>query len=182
MRSASGTRTRPLVVDAVLTAAHLDGAQIVEFEGQSRPLREWLTIHREITRLTRPFLVQHAERAGDAALGAVLKPGNEDSLRRTLKDLQVVDVLQRHPARVAACGVRRGAAAAGAAAVLDRVELRIGRRRGAPDGRRDRLRNRRAASSWRGLGVPGRRHGRRREGARVHRAQRALPPAGRHVA
>ena len=88
----------PVVVDAVLTAAHLDGAQIVEFEGQSRPLREWLTIHREITRLTRPFIVQHAERAGDAALSAVLKPGNEDSLRRTLKDLQVVDLLQRHPA------------------------------------------------------------------------------------
>ena len=35
----------------------------------------------------------------DAALGAVLKPGNEDALRRTLKDLQLVDVLQRHPAQ-----------------------------------------------------------------------------------
>ncbi len=35
---------------------------------------------------------------GDAALAAVLKPGNERLLRRTLKDLQVVDVLQRHPA------------------------------------------------------------------------------------
>ena len=31
-------------------------------------------------------------------LAAVLKPGHEDALRRTLKELQVVDVLQRHPA------------------------------------------------------------------------------------
>ena len=32
------------VVDAVLAAAHLDGAQIVELDGQARTLREWLTI------------------------------------------------------------------------------------------------------------------------------------------
>jgi sulfite reductase (NADPH) flavoprotein alpha-component len=52
-----------------------------------------------VTRLTRPFLLQHAERAADEALGAVLQKGNEDALRHTLKELQLIDVLQRHPAR-----------------------------------------------------------------------------------
>jgi sulfite reductase (NADPH) flavoprotein alpha-component len=87
------------VVDAVLAAAHLDGAQTVELDGQARTLREWLTTSREITRLTRPFLIQQAERSGDAKLAAILQPGNAENLRRTLKDLQVVDVLQQHPAK-----------------------------------------------------------------------------------
>ena len=59
-------------------------------------MRDWLTASRELTRLTRPFLVQQAERSQDPALAAVLQPGHEQDLRRTLKDLQVVDVLQRH--------------------------------------------------------------------------------------
>jgi sulfite reductase (NADPH) flavoprotein alpha-component len=84
------------VVDEVLAALRLDGAQDVELDGQARSLRDWLTGHREITRLTRPFLVQQAERSKDATLAAVLQPGNEQALRGTLKDLQVVDVLQRH--------------------------------------------------------------------------------------
>ncbi|MCE3285058.1 MAG: sulfite reductase subunit alpha, partial [Steroidobacteraceae bacterium] len=85
----------PVVAD-VLEALRLDGAQDVEIDGQAKPLRAWLTTSRELTRLTRPFLVQQAERSRDPALAAVLQPGHEQDLRRTLKDLQVVDVLQRH--------------------------------------------------------------------------------------
>jgi sulfite reductase (NADPH) flavoprotein alpha-component len=88
----------PQVVEGVLAASKLDGAQTVEVDGQARPLREWLTVHREVTRVTRPFLVQHAARANDPALAAILEPGNGEALRRALKDLQVVDVLRRHPA------------------------------------------------------------------------------------
>ena len=87
----------PEVVAQVLEAARLDGQHAVEVDGQTRSLADWLHGQREITRLTRPFLLQHAERAHDAALAAVLKPGHEDELRRVLKDLQVVDVLRRHP-------------------------------------------------------------------------------------
>jgi sulfite reductase (NADPH) flavoprotein alpha-component len=86
------------IVDDVLAAVHASGDERVEIEGDARPLREWLATSREITRLTRPFLVQHAELSKDAALAAVLEPGQQESLRRTLKDLQLVDVLQRHPA------------------------------------------------------------------------------------
>ncbi|HET9694612.1 MAG TPA: assimilatory sulfite reductase (NADPH) flavoprotein subunit [Steroidobacteraceae bacterium] len=84
------------VVDAVLEALRLDGAVDVELDGQAKSLREWLGRSRELTRVTRPFLVQQAERSGDPTLTAVLQPGHEADLRRTLKELQVVDVLQRH--------------------------------------------------------------------------------------
>lgn len=84
------------VVDDLLQALRLDGEQAVELDGQGKTLREWLTTSREVTRLTRPFLAQQAERSKDAALAAILQPGHEADLRRTLTDLQVVDVLQRH--------------------------------------------------------------------------------------
>ena len=86
------------VVDEVLQSLGFDGAEGVELDGQAKPLREWLTCSREITRLTRPFLAQQVERSGDPALAAVLQPGHEAELRRTFKDLQVVDVLQQHRA------------------------------------------------------------------------------------
>jgi sulfite reductase (NADPH) flavoprotein alpha-component len=87
----------PAVVGEVLQALKLDGAEAVEIEGTTKPLGEWLATGRELTRLTRPFITQHAERSGDAALAAVLQPGHEAELRHTLKDLQVVDLLERHP-------------------------------------------------------------------------------------
>jgi len=87
----------PVVVREVLQALRLDGEQAVELDGTAKPLHEWLTTGRELTRLTRPFLSQQAERSQDARLADVLLPGREADLRRTLKDLQVVDVLQRHP-------------------------------------------------------------------------------------
>lgn len=87
----------PLVVNDVLQALRLDGEQPVELDGAEKPLREWLATKRELTRLTRPFLAQQAERSQDAGLASVLQPGHEAELRHTLKDLQVIDMLQRHP-------------------------------------------------------------------------------------
>lgn len=95
----------PLVVDQVLAATGLDGAEPVAADGQTKALREWLATGRELTRLTRPFLVQHAERAGVPALASVLDPANGEQLRRVLKDLQLADLLRRHPARWDASGL-----------------------------------------------------------------------------
>ena len=86
------------VVAAVVAALGLDASAPVEVEGATRSLGEWLTSHREVTRLTRPFLAEHARRAGDADLGSALAPGGEARLRELLKDLQVVDLLERWPA------------------------------------------------------------------------------------
>ncbi len=88
----------PAVVDGVLAAAGLPGNEIVAFDGKAVPLREWLATAREITRLTRPFLIEHARRSGDSGLAEVLLPGHETRLRGLIKDLQVTDVLRRWPA------------------------------------------------------------------------------------
>ncbi len=89
----------PLTVDQVLAVARLDGAEPIECDGQTRVLRDWLTAGRELTRLTRPFLAQHAERSGSPALASLLEPGSAEELRRLLKDWQLADLLRRHPAR-----------------------------------------------------------------------------------
>ena len=86
------------VVDAVLAAIGASGDEPATVDGEPRTLREWLAQGREITRLTRPFLVQHAQRSGNAELTEILTAGHEDRLRSTLKNLQLVDVLQRYPA------------------------------------------------------------------------------------
>jgi len=88
----------PAVVDAVLAALGVDGSEAVSADGRSGSLREWLATGREITRLTRPFLAEHARRSGDAGLALALAPGQESRLRSLLKDRQVVDVLKCWPA------------------------------------------------------------------------------------
>jgi sulfite reductase (NADPH) flavoprotein alpha-component len=86
------------VVDAVLAALGASGDQPATVDGEQRTLRAWLAQGREITRLTKPFLVQHAQRAGSAELAEILTAGHEQRLRSALKNLQLVDVLQRYPA------------------------------------------------------------------------------------
>jgi sulfite reductase (NADPH) flavoprotein alpha-component len=86
------------VVDAVLDALGVAADRSVTADGQTRSVGEWLTSGREITRLTKPFLLAHAERSGSAELAAILAPGGEAQLRGLLKELQVVDVLRRWPA------------------------------------------------------------------------------------
>ena len=90
------------VVGSVIAALAVDGSTPVEVDGTTRPLADWLASHREITRLTRPFLAEHARRSGDAELASALAPGGEARLRGLLKDLQVVDLLERWPAAWAA--------------------------------------------------------------------------------
>jgi sulfite reductase (NADPH) flavoprotein alpha-component len=88
----------PPVVDALLGALRVPGDSPVTLDGVKRTLREWLAREREITRLTRPFLTLHAQKSGSAELSTMLEPGSEDRLRRTLRDLQLIDVLNAHPA------------------------------------------------------------------------------------
>ena len=86
------------VVDTVLAALGASGDEPATVDGEQRTLRAWLAQGREITRLTKPFLVQHAQRAGSAELAEILTAGHEQRLRSALKNLQLVDVLQRYPA------------------------------------------------------------------------------------
>jgi sulfite reductase (NADPH) flavoprotein alpha-component len=85
-------------VDAVLVAARLDGAQIVERNGERRPITEWLTSRLEITLVTRPLIAKIAERGGHAELEALLQPGHEPALRALITRVQLADLLERYPA------------------------------------------------------------------------------------
>jgi sulfite reductase (NADPH) flavoprotein alpha-component len=86
------------LVEAVLDALALDGGHVVDHAGQSLPLRTWLTEHRELTRLARPFLASHAAHARSDDLNRLLAPDRSNEFARMLATHQVIDVLQDFPA------------------------------------------------------------------------------------
>jgi len=88
----------PALVSAVLTALHLDGDAPVRVGEEEHALRTWLSEHRELTQLTRPFFTAHAERSGDAHLRELLLPTSRDALAALFSQWQVLDLLRRHPA------------------------------------------------------------------------------------
>lgn len=88
----------PALVDAVLSQLQFDGERAVSAQGESHSLREWLLRKREITTLSRPFLVEHAKRAKSEALDRALSPEGKDALRELLGDYQLIDVLRAFPA------------------------------------------------------------------------------------
>ena len=71
----------------------------VQLDGRERMLGDWLAHEREITRLTRPFLAQHAARAGDPALSRLLAPGEAPALREAMRNWQLADILDAYPAQ-----------------------------------------------------------------------------------
>jgi len=87
----------PAVVDAVLEAAALDGDEGVAHAGRSLPLRAWLARERELTRLARPFVAQHAERSRDTELNRLLAPDRAAELAAFLRERQPVDLLREQP-------------------------------------------------------------------------------------
>ncbi|WP_149194912.1 assimilatory sulfite reductase (NADPH) flavoprotein subunit [Luteimonas suaedae] len=91
-------RNAPELVDEVLSTLALDGDAAVAHGGDELPLREWLGARRELTRLARPLLAAHAERAGDATLTALLAPERNAELARWTGDRQVIDLLREAPA------------------------------------------------------------------------------------
>ncbi|WP_442596515.1 assimilatory sulfite reductase (NADPH) flavoprotein subunit [Parapusillimonas sp. JC17] len=88
----------PDLVDRVVSLLGLDADEAVEIKQVSRPLREWLSRHRELTVLTRPFLSALAERTGNGELQALLQPDAHESLKRLLETQQLIDILEAHPA------------------------------------------------------------------------------------
>lgn len=86
------------LVGQVLQALGLDGAAAIEYQGVSRSLQEWLGAHRELTVLTRPFLLAHAQRAQAPGLDALLAPAARAELTEMMATNQVLDILRRWPA------------------------------------------------------------------------------------
>jgi sulfite reductase (NADPH) flavoprotein alpha-component len=88
----------PRLVDALLATLELDGDAPVTHDGHARALRTWLAEHREITRLSRPFVARHAALARDEALNALLAPDRNADLAALFARDQVLDLLRARPA------------------------------------------------------------------------------------
>ncbi|MGH8121362.1 MAG: diflavin oxidoreductase, partial [Rudaea sp.] len=86
----------PVLVDAVLAILKLDGERAVSVRDETASLREWLLRKRELTGLSNPFLLAHAQRS--SRLQQALRTG-KDELRRLLNDYQLVDLLREYPAQ-----------------------------------------------------------------------------------
>jgi sulfite reductase (NADPH) flavoprotein alpha-component len=87
----------PQTVESVLRAARLTGGELIERDGERRELAGWLHNGLEITRVTKPLIRKFADRSGSEELAALLRPGNETSLRDFMTRTQLVDLLQRYP-------------------------------------------------------------------------------------
>lgn len=87
----------PELVAAVLATLALDGAAMIEHDGDALSLAQWLTERRELTALTRPFLQAHAERGQHDELAGLLEPDNRAAFTELLASHQLLDVLRRWP-------------------------------------------------------------------------------------
>lgn len=91
-------RNPPALVDAVLQTLRLDGHAAVTIGEETLALNEWLATRRELTKLSRPLLAAHAERACAEELQTLLTPTQTAGLASLLADHQLIDVLRRWPA------------------------------------------------------------------------------------
>ncbi|MNV37791.1 Sulfite reductase [NADPH] flavoprotein alpha-component [compost metagenome] len=91
-------RNPQVLVESVLAATGLNGDTDVTHDGHSRPLSQWLAEHRELTRISRPLLINVGERSAHAELARLLEPEHKAELSRVFDDHQLIDVLRRWPA------------------------------------------------------------------------------------
>jgi sulfite reductase (NADPH) flavoprotein alpha-component len=87
----------PALVSAVLDALKLDAQAPVAHDGQTLPLQEWLAAKRELTRVARPFVFAHAQRARHDDLDAIV--ASPVAFPGLLNDYQVIDLLHAFPAQ-----------------------------------------------------------------------------------
>ncbi|HET6912485.1 MAG TPA: assimilatory sulfite reductase (NADPH) flavoprotein subunit [Rhodanobacteraceae bacterium] len=90
-------RNPPVLVDEVLAVLRTNGDGPIAHDGIELPLRTWLGEKLELTRLARPFVIAHAQRARDENLARLLEPEHAEAFSHWLRALQVVDLLQAAP-------------------------------------------------------------------------------------
>ena len=86
------------LVDAVLELHALRGDAPVTVKDQTRPLIEWLSTHRELTRLSRPLIQAQATRTGNVEMARLLEPEQREAFAALLQSHQPIDLLRRWPA------------------------------------------------------------------------------------
>jgi sulfite reductase (NADPH) flavoprotein alpha-component len=90
-------RNSPALVETVLDQLQLKGEQSVSLGGHTLSLHEWLSAKRELTRLSKSFLQQHATLSGSDELNALLQTQGNEAIGAFLSQQQVPDLLKRHP-------------------------------------------------------------------------------------
>ena len=88
----------PALVAQWLDTLGLDGGIDVSYGGRTLPLALWLKREREITRLSRAFIVALAAVSGHDELARLLQPTHSAELAELLNTHQPIDLLRRYPA------------------------------------------------------------------------------------
>lgn len=86
------------LVERVLEHLRLSGSESVRIGDEIRSLHDWLSGHRELTRLHPGFLRRHAERAQAGGLDALLAPTANAEMAEWVASRQLDDVLREFPA------------------------------------------------------------------------------------
>lgn len=86
------------LVQAVIATLKLNAGEKIEIANANRTVAEWLGKYRELTQLTKPFLVAHAELGNNDELKRILRPEQHEEFKQLLATNQLLDVLKKHPA------------------------------------------------------------------------------------
>jgi sulfite reductase (NADPH) flavoprotein alpha-component len=86
------------LVQSIIATLQLNADEKVEIANTSRSVKEWLGRYRELTQLTKPFLVAHAELGASDELKHILQPEQHEQFKQLLETRQLIDVLKKYPA------------------------------------------------------------------------------------
>lgn len=87
----------PTLVDSVIEQLNLDADESISIGEQTLSLHEWLSSKRELTRLSKSFVQQHATRFAGDELNALLKSENNEAISQFISQQQLPDLLNRYP-------------------------------------------------------------------------------------
>ena len=90
-------RNNPALVNTVLSQLKLNADEVISIGDLTLSLHEWLSSKRELTRLSKSFVQQHATRFAGDDLSALLKSENNEAISQFISQQQLPDLLNRYP-------------------------------------------------------------------------------------
>ncbi|MGH8109370.1 MAG: assimilatory sulfite reductase (NADPH) flavoprotein subunit [Arenimonas sp.] len=90
-------RNNSALVETVLSQLKLDAEEIISIGDQTLSLHEWLSSKRELTRLGKSFVQQHATRSSGNDLNELLASENNEAISQFINQQQLPDLLNRFP-------------------------------------------------------------------------------------
>ena len=91
------SRNHPALVETVLSQLKLDADEIISVGDQTLSLHEWLSSKRELTRLSKSFVQQHASRFAGDDLNELLASEKNEVISQFISQQQLPDLLNRYP-------------------------------------------------------------------------------------